>query len=151
MLFRSTITGSDLVLVDDKREKLFTGRAICKFMITANKKPAIENVNAHRRRLIFATMSPVTGTHIPPNVYNKMLDDEGHAFLSKCWALYVAKGQGRKIQNCDDTYKALLEENEVDFQEIVDRWLVADPTGCFQEMDIRHLLRRAGQIGRAHV
>lgn len=144
------ITGNSYVPVDDKREKLFRGRAICKFIFASNVKPTVERVAAHKRRVIFAEMEPIKGPPVSPRAYDLKLRAEGHAFLSKCWREYQRHGaSGGVIATDNEVFTRLAEYNEEDFQEIVNEKCVISPDLFVLSSDIAELLKGAGLPGTA--
>lgn len=122
------VTGNDTVVIEKKGKDFRKATAVCKFLFASNVKPAVRGTEAHTRRVIFGEMTPYTGPHLAPSVYDKKLRDEGHAFLSHCWRLYKKNAETfGKIQVDAAMMSALVEENTAQFEELIDQYFALDP------------------------
>lgn len=82
------ITGDDPIKIEFKGENAFSTKLICKLIFFSNERPNISGQRSDVRRAIFSEIAPITGPIIPTKVYDRLLWDEGDAFLSKCVKKY---------------------------------------------------------------
>lgn len=89
--FFKTLTGGDAVSVEPKGKPAYTVNLNCKFIVTSNTVPTIEDSTANRRRMIYIELKPLDSASIlPDGVVAEALRAEAPRFYARCLAEYEA-------------------------------------------------------------
>lgn len=144
-IFKS-ITGDDMHLVNEKREKRFMARIDAMFFMTSNQEPEIPKEKALLSRIIHCQVSP-----IPPEVPRERaavvearLWKEMPAFLSWAMGLYKAKVGSEGIIPADMTSLELAaEEYESIAMDFLTANFVVDAGASVTRTRMEEILRNA--------
>lgn len=125
------ITGDDRHTINIKNRPQFMADIRCRVIFASNVKPSVKRSLSNTRRIIFTEIEPLPDSTrlMSEGVYDGKLWDEAERWLSKCWAYYVAQCPDRgEIPQDRQVVESLVSASEETLQEIVDMYLVFDPT-----------------------
>lgn len=137
-LFKS-ITGNDPITVEKKYGDAYDTYVFCKPMIYSNKKPNISSDRADVTRLIYVEAQKFPGRQ--RSTYERDLALEGHAWLSKCFKLWMDEPE---FNDSQEHSRELAMENAEWAIDIFDREFNVDPSGSIRGFRVQAILNSCG-------
>jgi hypothetical protein len=146
------ITGDSVACIERKGEQPFQASLRAKLLMCSNHAPGISSGSADTRRIIHINMRQVAAdARLSPEIFDKMLLDEAHAFLSRCYRIYTETNQPSHL-NADgsrathrgsgpcpvdsDALEEIASSNEGDFLEAYREYITDDPDLCLTRAEL---------------
>lgn len=86
-MFKS-LTGDDVVRIEEKGIGAYSTRLQAKFLSLSNAKPSVDGEASAVRRAIYCEMGPIKNKRMSALAYQRLLRQEAPAFLHKCMEMY---------------------------------------------------------------
>lgn len=136
------MTGGDPIFYEGKGENGFTDESISKILIASNFSPCITGQKSDMRRLIYITVSEVTG-ELDVRGYFERLNAESKAIIEYCVSVYKKVCPEHGMIPCD-VPTDVVDSSEEEYTSIFDKHFIQADGAEVPAHEVRERLRACG-------